>query len=76
MALTSPFVEIRFDQFPLLSVVLNLGEMFPFGAKRLGKTVGEMKGNELRQSRLVAMRQITALMPSAKTLLGIVGLWW
>jgi hypothetical protein len=35
-----------------------------------------VKGDELRQPWFVAMRQIAALVPAAKTLLGIFGLWW
>src|SRR5690606_33280182 len=40
-------------------------------AQGFRKTVGETKRNELCQARLVAMRQITALMPAAKTSLRI-----
>ena len=76
MTLTPTSVQIRFDQFPLLTIVLNLGEMLPLGTQRFGKAVCEMKSDELRQARFIAMRQIAALMPAAKTLLGIVGLWW
>ncbi len=65
------FVEIRLNQFPLFAVVLIFGEMLPLGAKRFGKAVGKMKGDELRQPRFVAVRQITTLMPTTKTLLGI-----
>ena len=75
MTLTPAFVEISFEQFPLLSVIFNLREIFPFRTKRFRKTVGEMKGDELRQSGFVAMRQITALVPATKTLLGIFNLW-
>ena len=67
MTFAPSFVQIRFKLFPLLSVVLNLGEMLPLGAHRFGKAVGEMKGDELRQARFIAVRQITALMPAAKT---------
>ncbi len=76
MTFASTFVEIRFDQFALLTVVLNFGEMFPLGAEGSWKTVCEMKGDELRQPRLIAMWQIAALMPAAKTLLGGFNLWW
>ena len=48
--------------------------MLPLGAQRFGKTIGEMKGDELPQARLVAMRQITALVPAAKTLLEVFNL--
>ncbi len=75
MTLTPAFIEIRFELFALLTVVLNLGEMLPLGTKRFRKAVGEMKGDELRQPRFVAMRKITALMPAAKALFGVCGLW-
>ena len=76
MTLTPAFVEIRFELFALLAAVLNLGKMLPLRTERFWKAIGEMKGDELRQSRFVAMRQITALVPTAKALLGILDLRW
>ena len=58
----------------LFAAVLNIGEMLPLGTKRFRKTVDEMKGNKLRQSRFVAMRKITALVPATKALFGIFNL--
>ena len=68
MRFATPSVEIRSNQLPFLEVALNLGEMLPLRTSRFRKTVGEMKGDELCQTRLVAVWQISALVPSAKTL--------
>jgi hypothetical protein len=39
-------------------VVLNFPEMFPLGAQRFGKRIGESKRDKLREARFIAMRQI------------------
>lgn len=74
MTFALAFVEIRFELFPPLEVIFNLGKMLPLRTKRFGKAVREMESDELRQSRFIAMRQITPLMPAAKTSLGIFNL--
>ncbi len=75
MTLAAAFVEIQFQLRPALLVVLNLPEMFPFGTKRFWKTVSEAKRDKLREAWLIAMRQITALIPTAKALSGDFRLW-
>ncbi len=70
MTLAASSVEIRFQFRPPLLVVLNLQEMFPLAAKRYGKRIGQSERDKLRQPRFIAMRQITALIPAAKPLLG------
>ena len=69
MAFASSLVEIGFEFFPSLAVVFNLGKMLPLRTERFGKAAGEMERDELRQARLVAMREIPPLMPAAKTAL-------
>ena len=71
MTFTAPSIEIRLQFLPPLPVVLDLPEMLPLTAKRFRKRIGQSKRNELRQLRFVAMRQITALVPAAKSLLEI-----
>jgi len=67
MAFASSLVEIGFEFFPSLAVVFNLGKMLPLRTERFGKAAGEMERDELRQARLIAMREIPPLMPAAKT---------
>ena len=50
--------------------------MFPLRTKCLGKRVCQPERDELREARFIAMRQITALISAAKTLLGILRFWW
>jgi hypothetical protein len=45
--------------------------MLPLGAQQFRETIGEPKRDKLRQSRLIAVRQIAAFMPAAKPLPGI-----
>ena len=71
VTLAAPFVQVSLQFRPPLSVIFNLGKMLPLGTKRFRKTIGEMEGHELRQSRFVSMGQITAFVPTAKTLLGV-----
>jgi len=71
MTFATPLVEILLKLLPLLTVVLNLEEMLPLGTKGRRKTVCQMKGDKLRETWLVTMRQITALMPATKTLFGV-----
>ncbi len=75
LTLTSPFVQVCL-QFSLpLMVVFNLEKVHPLGAKRFRKAIRETKRYELSEPRLVAVRQITTLMPTSKTLLGIIWVW-
>ena len=71
VTLPAPFVQIRLQFSAPLAVVFNLETVLPLGAKRFRKTVGETKRYELSEPRLVAMRQLTALVPTAKTLVNV-----
>jgi hypothetical protein len=73
VAFAACLVEVPLQFGPALAVVFNSREMLPLRAKRVGKTVGETKGDKLGKPRFVAMRQVTALMPTEKTLPGILG---
>ena len=64
-------VEIRFQLRATLLVILNFPKMLPFRAKRFRKRISQSKRDELRQSRFIAMRQVTAFMPTAKTALEV-----
>lgn len=75
MTLTPASVQIRFNHLPLLPVVLNFRKMLPLGTEGHRETISEVKGDKLRQPRFVAMWQITAFVPAAKTVLGILNLW-
>src|SRR6266700_2681857 len=50
--------------------------MLPLGSERFWERIGQMKRDELRQARLIAMGEITALMPPAKALLGVLHPGW
>ena len=76
MTLAATFVEIGFQLRPALLVILKLQEMFPFGAKCFGKRIGQTERDELRESWFIAMRQVAAFIPTAKTLLEVFQLWW
>jgi len=71
MTLAASLIQVCLQFRPPFPVIFNLGKMFPLGAQRFGKTIGETKRDKLRQSRFVAMRQITAFIPTTKTLLGV-----
>lgn len=75
MTLTPTTVEISLQLRATLLVVLNLPKMLLLGTKRFWKRIGEAKRDELCQARFIAMRQITALMPAAKTSLEVFHLW-
>jgi len=75
MALAASFVEIRF-QFPAaLRVVLDLPKVGPLRTKRFRKGISQTERDELRQTRFIAMREITSLVPAAKTLPDIFNDW-
>src|SRR5580704_18849782 len=69
--LPATFVQIRLHFCAPLAIIFNLRKMIPLRTKRLGKTVSQMKRDELREPRLIAMRQITSLIPATKSPLGI-----
>ncbi len=71
MTLAPAPVEIRFQFGATPLVVFDFPELFPFGAKRFGKRIGQAKRDELCQPRFITVREITALMPAAKTLLEV-----
>ena len=56
VTIATPSVQVCFNQFAPLAVIFNPRKMLPFGTKPSRKTIGEMKGDELRQTRFVAMR--------------------
>ncbi len=67
MTVAPPAIKICFDLFSLLSIVFYLKELPPFGAESGRETVRKAEGDELCQARLVAMWQVTALMPAMKS---------
>ena len=75
MTFTAPSVEIRLQFCATLLVVLNLEKMFPLGTECFGKRIGQSERDELREPRFIAMREVTALIPAAKTLLGVLRFW-
>ena len=75
MRFAATLIEVGFKFCPALPVVFDLPEMFPFGTERFRKAVGEAECHELREPWLIAMRQITALVPTAEALFGFTGTW-
>src|ERR1051326_36698 len=68
---TSAFVQVSF-QFELpLALVFNRQECLPFSTHFLWKRIRAPERDELDQSRLVPVRQITIFVPTAKPLLDL-----
>ncbi|GEM_PF-4383449 len=74
MTFASAFIQIRFNFRSPLAVVFDPGKMLPFGTKGGRKTVGETKRDKLYEPRFITMRQITPLVPTAKSLLEVFNL--
>jgi hypothetical protein len=69
MTFATPAVQIRLQFAATLLVILDLPKVLPLGTKRFGKRIGEANRDKLRQTRFIAMRQVAALIPTAKALL-------
>ena len=75
IALASPLVQVCLQFGSPFSVILDLCEMLPLGSESCWKAVIQPEGDELHESRFVPMRQITTLVPAAKTALGVLQVW-
>ena len=67
MAAASTSIQIVLNLQPAFVVVLNLKYGFPFGTQCRWKGIGQMKSHKLYEAGLVAVRQVTAFIPTAKT---------
>jgi len=74
MAFSMTFIEIGFQFRPTLLIILNFQKMFPLGRSDSGNESANAERDELREARFIAMRKITAFIPTAKTLLSV--LWF
>jgi hypothetical protein len=59
--------EVLFELFAARALVFNLEQCRPLAAQSRRKGICQPEGDELRQTRLVAVRQVTAFMPAAET---------
>jgi len=66
MTFAPALVEIGFELLASFAVVLDFPECGPLGAEGGREGIGQAKSDELGQTRLVAMWQVTALVPAAK----------
>ena len=71
MAGAAPLVQIGLQFNPPTAIVLDFQQRPPFGTHWFRERIREAKGDELNQARLVAVRQITALVPALKTAFNI-----
>jgi len=60
-------IQPRFELPALCRIVRLAQNHLPFGALRRRKGIAELKRNELRNTRRVEVRQVTALMPAVKS---------
>lgn len=74
MTLAAATIKIGFEFRAPLAVMFDAPEMFPLRTQRLGESIRQSKRDELRQAWFIAMRQITAFMPSTKSALGVIEL--
>jgi hypothetical protein len=56
-----------------LVVVLDFEQRLPFGTQRRRKGIGNVEGDHLRESRFIAMRQVTAFVPTFEACFGLFG---
>ena len=74
---TDALVKIGFQFRSPFASIFNFKQMFPLAPTREWKRIGEAERDKLNQIRLVAVRQITALMPAKKAIsLVCVGKWF
>ena len=59
------FVEIGFQVLSPRKIIFDFQQVLPFSTKRRGKTICQMKGDELCQPRFVSMGQIAAFTPAS-----------
>jgi len=76
MAFSPAFVEIRFKLASFCPIIFDFYKMLPFRTKLHRVTVRQMESDELRQSGLVPVRQVTTFMPTVETLHCTFGPFW
>ncbi len=66
MARAPAAIQISFEFQPALTVAFDRQKPLPLRTQSGRKGIRQVKSNELRQPRLVTMRQVTALVPATK----------
>src|SRR5206468_5392239 len=67
-AFAPAFVQIGFQFYAAFSVLFKFEQRRPFGKQGGRESIGEVIGDELREARRIAVRDVTAFVPAAETL--------